>query len=563
MKYVIITICILSGINANAQARKYSNCDVARNIIEPANSQGFYMSEDCKIAYVLPPINGKIKIDNYVQSLTDSQCKAELSLLNLFDDKIAKLEKAQVGLDRAYKDLEKKDAKIQKLKKYCNPLRTIDEKYGLALRQFDLEVEKNEKTISLLESNYSLCMGQEDSDSCDNPKEEIGDLRQAINELNAEKSEYEFEQSKNKIELDFCVADTDREIANIQADDRYYQEESKKLEKARDEYYTLLKEEMKPLLSEAGGHVTVGYYSGHNDLVKLFKAENKNLSSKVEFAPVRVRKAIIAFNRITNGVKAGMPVILKSNIYGVEAPAEDGEVQPEQLISSGSNSANITFGEAASGDMIINKYSACTLSSDFNGLNDLQRKEKFAAMIKPTVVFNYEVQVDRKIGIKYNESHLYQLIKKSSSRRGFFRSRSSGSITEKSESKKWIQISIKSQDDRVSFADSEKMMMDIRREFLDSALLKVAKSYLTEEQVRLQDPGSDGATGAAQQLEKIPNVYAQYAAVALNIGSALFGGSSSEANMTKLVSAQQEELLEDNKMVSEYGQQTLTSEATK
>ena len=56
-------------------------------------------------------------------------------------------------------------------------------------------------------------------------------------------------------------------------------------------------------------------------------------------------------------------------------------------------------------------------------------------------------------------------------------------------------------------------------------------------------------------------MYAQFAAVALNIGSALFGGSSSEASMTRTVSSQQEEVLTDSKMVPEYGKQTLEASA--
>lgn len=66
MKNQIRSLCILICLGLcqpiYAAANLNSKCEVARQIRHPAGSQGVIMSQDCRVAYVLPPTNGQAQV---------------------------------------------------------------------------------------------------------------------------------------------------------------------------------------------------------------------------------------------------------------------------------------------------------------------------------------------------------------------------------------------------------------------------------------------------------------------------------------------------------------------
>jgi len=182
--------------------------------------------------------------------------------------------------------------------------------------------------------------------------------------------------------------------------------------------------------------------------------------------------------------------------------------------------------------------------------------QDIASLIKPTASFDFDVQVDRRVKIAYEESHFYQLIKKrTNNKSGLFKSKSVSSVTERSEAAKWIDIEFYSEDGDHQFVDQMQMAMDIRKEYADAALMKVARGYLGNQQVNLMEAGPSAAEGASKIIKKCKHQYCQAAGMVLDLGSALFGGKTSEANMTKIVKAKEKTKITDIKMVSQSGTQ--------
>lgn len=78
MKTIYLALAALSGITAYAQPMLISSCPEAKNIRLPDNHNGFYMSADCKTAYVLPPAAGSVTLHGITGSATLGRC-SELS----------------------------------------------------------------------------------------------------------------------------------------------------------------------------------------------------------------------------------------------------------------------------------------------------------------------------------------------------------------------------------------------------------------------------------------------------------------------------------------------------
>ncbi len=388
-------------------------------------------------------------------------------------------------------------------------------------------------------------------------KEDLDEKSQEIQRqkkiLSRTKRECEYKQKESPDEVGECNQRLESQKSAITSLEQELKEAQDKLIASETELLKLYDDRMENLLKKPGGQIMVGFYSDHQNLVKEFKRMNS--SSTIEFRALPIQDAFIHSLEVKNGYKTGFPVQLRSEIFGLVTEAIDPGANSEKP----ANPSGIRFGEAAAGTIVINKYAACSMVSNLSNRDQKSILREIANTLKPTITFGYQVQAKRDIHIKYEESHLYQLIKKSTSKRRLFRSSSSVSITEKTEAEKWIDIKISSEDERIKFEDSEKLMLDLRREFLDSALRKVATGYIkSEEEANLVDPGPDGASIAAKELrQNCPNFYCQVAAIALNIGSGLFGGSTAEANMKRTVSLKEAHHLVERIAVREYGQQTL------
>jgi len=105
--------------------------------------------------------------------------------------------------------------------------------------------------------------------------------------------------------------------------------------------------------------------------------------------------------------------------------------------------------------------------------------------------------------------------------------------------------------------------MDIRKEFVDAAITKVAKGYLSDEQVELIEGGNSIADSTKPLLKACKHKYCKAAGIVLDIGNAVFGGSIQEANMTKLVKAKEKLKIQDLQMVTHSGTQVFNASGAK
>ncbi len=65
---------ILFPVVVSATPTKYSKCSV--QLVEPENSSGYFFSEDCATAYILPPQKNHILINGYSPTVSSKTCEA-------------------------------------------------------------------------------------------------------------------------------------------------------------------------------------------------------------------------------------------------------------------------------------------------------------------------------------------------------------------------------------------------------------------------------------------------------------------------------------------------------
>ncbi|MES2527014.1 MAG: hypothetical protein V4598_07990 [Bdellovibrionota bacterium] len=84
----LTSIVLVSGLftaaSAMAQPAITTSCPIARKIKVPANSNGFYLSRDCKTVYVLPPEKGNLTLEGVTESALIQRCgELDVALKNL------------------------------------------------------------------------------------------------------------------------------------------------------------------------------------------------------------------------------------------------------------------------------------------------------------------------------------------------------------------------------------------------------------------------------------------------------------------------------------------------
>jgi hypothetical protein len=515
------------------------------------------MSEDCKTAYVLPPARGAIGLASYVDEIG---AKAELcGAIN--------------GTMREMAD--RKDQGVQEMERIETRNHAINRQQAVnksicleidgyaAASEAKLRANQQAQTyqkakIDRIDAELSKCSG----DACDTLRL---DREFAVDRLESLKWSEERLQStfaRYSTKRDSCHADRDRSDQALDAELAQNKARATEVKLS----LTALTQQMNSLFesqrSEPGAQMSIVVSSEQTELTKRFRELNKSLN--VQFTEMPLTGVNLSFTQITDGVASGYPTLLKAIINGVPVGADS--TLNRVPFGPGSSSQEIVFGAAVGGSLTINRFAACQLPSpgDYGTSNAsrLRQIKDIAGLFSGTATYRYQLGVSRKVRIQYNEKQLYCLIRKQSSSSGLFRSSSSSSITESSHASQWLSINVESEDTGFDFANRDTLLMDLRSEMLDRALMKVATSYLSRERAQLVAPEAPRADGMANEIRKCPHLYCQAAALALNLGSALFGGTSSSSSTCEDVGASSTQDFVDTKPVPAFGTQAFTVRAS-
>jgi hypothetical protein len=559
MKLFFVVVLFFSSIcsadSLNGLPRKYSNCPVLGKIITPEGSAGHFIDSSCQIVYVLPPVKGGIEIESYVDYLNDNSfvCKTDNSRTTSENDDLIKTNLDLIAVKS--KKLDQLQLRITQNDKSCS---------GAELDQSEYENEYLNCMNDIKNISDSIALNEEKLKSASSSQSIL--IAKQIENLQYRKKFLENSLMIKKQKLDrmnselmICTKTRIKSESELKSE---YAQIKESMDKLNDDNSKLLVSNriaFENMKATEGGIMTFSLISEQNDMVKKYKAMNSEFKN-IEFQQMPLSGANLSFSVVKNGIKNGYPVINDATLSGIQLnPDNSLERIPFKDEEGGQN---VVFGSAIGGKATINQFASCLLphSNKYGNASDSnpQYLKKIAGTMNGTMTYRYQLAVSRNLKMNYNEKQLYCLIKKHSSSNGLFRTSSSSSITESLESSQWLSITIDSEDSGFDFQNRENLAMELRKEYLDRALMKASKSYLSDERADIIAPPEAGAPRISKALSGCKHLYCQAGSVLLDLGNAIFGGSSSSASTCQNVGSSSVVSIKDTKPVYAYGTQSFT-----
>lgn len=545
MKLLIGFSTILLSFNlAQASPYKYATCkNVSLN--HPENSAGGYFNEKCDTFYVLPPEQGTVSVSSFSEQLTKTQCEIVQTEMEVIESLLDHAKEIVKMLADSEKQEYMLTVELDKKMRACSQIEdAVSEIKGMVSAiNAQLDVFETQKATEA--AALKACQESENG-HCGSYERRIKSLDRQIEKLQKHIEKVSPQKALAVAQSEACIKSFEDKSTSIKerrdrvrADIASFRTDIDSMVK---DYTDIIAEEE----TIKGATVGLTFKAGHNDIVESYKNANEELNGAVAFRAIPINSMKMIMTSVIDGTEAQTPIVLKSNIPGVSVGGSAQATLGQTTLNINPEvQKQLIMGAAISGSVVINRLSACNLAKGQN--TDIE------GLITANIIYEYDVTAKRSYRIDFRQTHLYSIIKRKSSKRGFFKSSSSASITEKATSREWIDIIISADDSRVDYDDRQQMIEDLKREKLDTALMKVTLGFFGEGNPAIPAMGKSGAEKASKTLKQCPNYYCQVAGFVLDLGSAFFGGGKVTSSHTKHADASQSELVKEEIPVKHVG----------
>lgn len=268
----------------------------------------------------------------------------------------------------------------------------------------------------------------------------------------------------------------------------------------------LVLEEYADLSKTLGASVELTFSSEIEKNVQDFRDLNPN--SNLEFVAVTITEAKVFFNGIDQ--------------VDPSAQISFNKVIPLDL------SSNIGSG-SFSGKLDLSLFGACPLIDPFiRSIPEKLRSKQLRGIITPNLVYKFQTNGTYKYTATYNLSTLAKNIKEVSTKGGLFKTSTTSSLLQTAESQGWFKLEMDCDDQRICEVVKEETALQIKNRLIERVLSNISLTTMGSvlSSADAPAPGENGASVAAKELRKCGHKYCQVAAVVLDVGSAIFGGSS-------------------------------------
>lgn len=304
----------------------------------------------------------------------------------------------------------------------------------------------------------------------------------------------------------------------------------------------------------------VGQFLLESNYVALVNEYQQN-NPHVHFVRMPLEQSYIMINEKLP--KEGDPINLPMEaVISITSPMADyipllkniRDPKPDDVVSQ--KAPGGIFSDGLTGEMSLSAIGVCPMMSS-KGLPDSIGMAQLEKSIQANVVYQYHLQMHKKHKITYNLAQLAKRIESSSKKGGFFSSKSVHSLTEKTESKKWITFEVYSNDPSHNYTEEYKK--EIKEQFLNSVLQEVA--YVSFDNPAnypsvVMPTGPNGAQVIGEGLGKCPHLYCQVGMYAMKFLDATFGKTSAISEYIKTRDVWSEESFDEKQMVPYVGSYT-------
>lgn len=509
MKLTKLVALLLLPVASYAMPEKYTECGKEINIKHPEDiGNGVYFNKSCSVAYVLPPKVGKISNITAFGNLTSKHECSAIETLKKTNDSVAELimtnNKIRVELQNELRDdilerktLEKeiKEYKLKLAKKkpikrsLSEKLKELKTQYAEKKKQWEQEEQINLKYVYQLEMEKL-------QETLNSAKSEFSSVEGDI--------EYLDESIKLKagfikaIEKDMMV--TDLKLGNILSETSKVQD--------------LVTKKLNPYSTKKGINLNFEYDLDHAGLVNQYI--DLNPDAKVSF-----RKLNPKFTQLSLNINASNDI---TGDYRMDVPAT--------TASKAKFEKGMFLAGASSGTMnaSLNKVATCSLLKEGTSEIDLS-KVKDSKYLTLQNIYLFELAGKSGYYSRFNVKELYERIKSSGTKGGFFSKRRWTKVVNNSEFDALFTVDFYSDDSDVNFTQEmqTQIIKDIKAEAMDNLFKEFLTMASNDGKLPIprvpEDNRPTGAAATADALDMCPNLYCQVGAKVLRAVDSLIGSN--------------------------------------
>lgn len=283
----------------------------------------------------------------------------------------------------------------------------------------------------------------------------------------------------------------------------------------------------------------INYFLDWNNLVTAYQEANP----KIRFVRLPLEAGRLVFSRklgVNGELVTGAVAHQVNGIENTSAISPDGTLQP--------GTGSVIMGDAISGRVVLNYSGACPFVRA-GKLQDKISKRELENYLSAVFTYRYSLQGLKGYDATFNLSSIAKHIQESHTSGGLFSSHTSTSLIQTNSYADEFVFAAHSDQDGYEYEPSLKA--EVKTELINRVLRELAS--VTGQPVgppSLIPPSAHGATVAADELQKYPNVYAQIGAGALRVLDSIFGNSEAVATYIRERNGVTRERVDERRMFS-------------
>lgn len=541
--FALATIATQASANPFLQAK----CPLP-SIKAPDNGTGVMFDEECKTAYILPPVAGEARLSSLASTTNLNFCPAVLKVGSVATSTLNTAEIIAKKIEKMITDFEPLDKAREDQAKDVGLLLAEQSAAKIILDNARSQDSKLFSAKETAATEYNTCSvtATDAAVACKDAKANWDatkwDYKKFITDVLSPA-----QSAHNKSKLAFDRASVELGILAS----RYNEAITPALELQNKlfDLNTKVGDLYRQYTALEGVTGQVIYRIAWDKLLQDYQASNPNLNVFWEKMPVKSANLFAVIKLGSNATETTLPALLRSSIAGGMATgpaapfAREGQTLP--ALSSASPSPDdservIGFGSSVSGQIVLSLAGSCPYYENglFENKTEISAKDLVAHM-SPNLEYTYEIAARRGYTASYQMSNFISRVEKKTVKGGFLSAKNINSIVEDSNSSDWFTIDFNAEAREFQYSPAEQT--EIIREAKNTLIERALRNFASINSLSTMPPalpevaGQTGAGAAAKNLHSACgwNFYCRAGSYFLNTVDAIWGSKTAVSEFKK------------------------------
>jgi hypothetical protein len=472
MKYFafIISFLLFTPITLAMPSLSNQCGEKGKSFIPPKNTTLVAFDEECDTAFIGPPANGRLQLDQIMENTNLLFCKTVKLLPQTIE---AARQGIQFWVERIAKKSETYDEIVKTVNghaKKLSELKPMLESKAKLLEKYQENVFEIRKKAIELRRQHNDCKITDNDEKCDDIHNELKKELLKLNNERARESELEL----IIMELEFQIKRESNKLEEING-------RMEKLSADLEKFKRLLKDLETDALD---GYERYGQLHGatatvnlHADWSKLIhEAQNKNAGFYIQQLPLIGSKV-----DITVGLPQGFGLQSMSSILGARIPGFDNFIditnkEPRKMDLGRELSLNsMPIATTMGGQIDFNLLGACIMTDETGHIRPSIAQKKIGAQLVVNIQHTYPLMMKRNYEVTFNAKKIISEMEKLTESSGFLSSKKIHSLVKNNFTKEKFNINFYDEGGRNEFSKEEKEQIrtDAKYEIVDRILQEV------------------------------------------------------------------------------------------